>query len=225
MILTEKGSTRGTVSILLIAALIFLTARVAVNLIEDNFPLPKGDEIAWNKIPDVLKGNEEALDESLEDTPAKPDASEPASNATESELKPDTKLGAAPEKKPPRKRFAVERLFPDNVDQKPLLIFFSDEGSVLSRRMEHVTLAIPAVKEKIERDFYPVKVSFDKNLNKTEYRIYKTYGSAASPLLSVRSSTGDQLAYATGYLNAVKTMVLLTNALEAQRKLLQGGKD
>lgn len=254
MILTKKGSTRGTVSILLMAAMIFLGTRFLVSYIEENFPAPNVSAIEWKSVPDVLKRNEKALDEETivevnageeagsgagEDagSGAGGDAGGGATSAktgsnsgghketvVASGSKPADKNVSTRAEKKTKKRFALERLFPDNVDQKPIFFFFADEGSILSQRMQKRTLSIPDIRNKINREFYPVKINFDKPLTKTEYKLYHQYASAAAPAIAIRSATGDNLAYNVGYLSGVKTVILLQNAMNVQKKLDEGGE-
>jgi hypothetical protein len=209
MILTEKGSTRATVSILLLAALIFLGSRFAVNFIEATFPQPAAPKIDWKPVKDILKDDENLLEHM---------SAESEETIVSKTGKVDAKsVGRAPEEA--KKRFALNQLFPDNIDHRPILFFFADDSSVLTKRMEERTFSIPAIRDKIEKQFYPVKIRFDKPLTKTEYKLFKNYGAAAAPLLAVRSATGESLAYNTGYLSAVKTIVLLENALRTRKKL------
>ncbi|MBX3074943.1 hypothetical protein KF913_13525 [Candidatus Obscuribacterales bacterium] len=246
MILTKKGSTRGTVSILLMAAMILLGTRFLVSYIEENFPASNVSTIEWKSVPDVLKRNEKALDEETAievntgadaSSGAGGDAGGGATSAktgsnsrghTETVaangFKPVDKNGSVRAEKKTKKRFAVERLFPDNVDQKPIFFFFADEGSILSQRMQKRTLSIPDIRNKINREFYPVKINFDKPLTKTEYKLYHQYASAAAPAIAIRSATGDNLAYNVGYLSGVKTVILLQNAMNVQKKLDEGGE-
>jgi len=246
MILTKKGSTRGTVSILLMAAMILLATRFLVSYIEENFPASNASTIAWKSVPDILKRNEKALDEeTIVEVNAGGEAGsgaggEAGGGATsvktgsnsdgneevvaESGSKPTDKNVSTRAEKKTKKRFAVERLFPDNVDQKPIFFFFADEGSILSQRMQRRTLSIPDIRNKINREFYPVKINFDKPLTKTEYKLYHQYASAAAPAIAIRSATGDNLAYNVGYLSGVKTVILLQNAMNVQKKLDEGGE-
>ena len=246
MILTKKGSTRGTVSILLMAAMILLGTRFLVSYIEENFPASNVSAIEWKSVPDVLKRNEKALDEesivevnssgnadggSGEEAGGGATSAKTGSNSdgdgeavAESGSKPADKNVSTRAEKKTKKRFALERLFPDNVDQKPIFFFFADEGSILSQRMQKRTLSIPDIRNKINREFYPVKINFDKPLTKTEYKLYHQYASAAAPAIALRSATGDNLAYNVGYLSGVKTVILLQNAKNVQKKLDEGGE-
>lgn len=226
MILTKKGSTRGTVSVLLMAALILLGSRVLVGYIEETFPQPSAEGIDWKPIPDVLKKNEKALDDelpTLDNFETTTESAGATSKDVHSESSTSTTNETTSERKS-KKRFALERLFRDNINQKPILFFFADEGSILSQRMQKRTLSIAEIRNRINRDFYPVKINFDKPLTKTEYKLYNQYGSAAAPALSIRSATGDNLEYNVGYLNGVKTMVLLQNALNTLKVIDEGGE-
>lgn len=201
MILTEKGSTRSTVSFLMIASMIFLGARFSVGFIEETFPQPAETGIQWKTVKDVLKDTNEY------------DDAEEVVGATES--------GDKSRKK--RTKLDLAKVFPDNVDGRPLLIFFADDASILSTKMERRTLSIPDIRKKVHSDFYPVKIRLDKALSKTEYRLCKMYGSAASPIISIRDMPGgESLAYNPGYLNGAKTLILLNNALAAKNKLDDG---
>lgn len=206
MILTEKGSTRGTMSVLLLAALIFLAVRFIVNAIETSVPKTRLSEINWRPVNDIMKENEDVVYELAEVTEKDKDG-EAA-----------TPLDTAGKKKQ-RRRFALERVFPDNDAELPVLIYFSDDTSVISKKMEQSSLGVPEVREKIEREFYPIKIRFDRPLTKTEYKIYQNYGSAAAPLLVIRSATGEDLTRAAGCLSAVKIMVLLNKAKAKLEKL------
>jgi hypothetical protein len=278
MMLTKKGSTRGTVSFLFLSALVFLSARFVVVTIEAAMPDKSIKTVAWKPVPDVLKDGKVALssddrealvelgltkkagvkeetntdaaknefDPSKErkavnsdpgDTKLKSNLNEPASTleplksaATltekgqsapeDSKASPaEAKIKTQTEKKKARKRFEVERIFEDNKDQLPLFIFFADDASAISKKMENTSLAIKDVREKIEKEYYPVKIHFDKPLTKTEYRLYREYGSTAVPMVSIRTSTGEQLAYGSGYLSAVKLIVLLKNAKKKEHQL------
>lgn len=201
MILTEKGSTRSTVSFLMIASMIFLGARFVVGFIEETFPQPAETGIQWKTVKDVLKDSHEY------------DDAEEVAGATKS--------GDASRKK--RTKLDLAKVFPDNVDGRPVLIFFADDASILSTKMERRTLSIPDIRKKVHSDFYPVKIRLDKALSKTEYRLCKLYGSAASPIISIRDmASGDSLAYNPGYLNGAKTLILLNNALAEKTKLDDG---
>jgi hypothetical protein len=221
MILTEKGSTRGTVSILLMAALIFLGTRFLVGYIEENFPPAAASTIEWKPVPDLLAKNEKALDEetAVELTDSEVDDK---NLDAETGLQPENSTGGSRAAKKTKKRFAVERLFPDNVDQKPLFLFFADEGSILSQRMQRRTLSIPHIRNRINNEFYPVKINFDKPLTKTEYKLYNQYASAAAPAIAIRSASGESLAYNVGYLSGIKTVVLLQNAKNVQKRIDEG---
>ena len=61
MMLTKKGSTRGTVSVLFLSALIFLVARFAVDAIEAAMPNNAKATVAWKPIPDVLKDGHSSI--------------------------------------------------------------------------------------------------------------------------------------------------------------------
>lgn len=223
MILTKKGSTRGTVSVLLMAALILLGSRILVGYIEETFPQPVAETIEWKPIPDVLKKNEKALDDELELSEAQQTLGEQKDTPSKTKATESTTYDTTLDKKS-KKRFAIERLFSDNIKQKPILLFFADEGSILSQRMEKRTFSIADIRDMINRDFYPVKINFDKALTKTEYKLYQHYGSAAAPSISIRSATGDNLDYNVGYLNGVKTIILLQKALNAQKTIDEGGE-
>jgi len=266
--LTKKGSTRGTVSVLFLSAFIFLGARFAVAAIEAAMPIKPEKTIAWKPIPDVLKnsksnlvvsspeGGSEIEDKSrTSDTDDQNDVvgrnksgdaaedeevgadSNSVSLDTNSDAKsdknsdsdphkrlntpvPSSKTSSAPSKDKNRlsasskvvKRFAIEKVFTDNVDQRPIMLFFTDERSVISKKMENASLSAKDVREKIEKDFYPVKINYDKKLTKTEYRLYKEYGSTAVPIMHIVSSTGESLGWTSGYISAVKVMVLMRNA-------------
>ncbi len=255
MMLTKKGSTRGTVSFLFLSALVFLSARFAVVAIETAMPEKSIRTVAWKPVPDVLKDGKlvlnsddrEALVElgftkkagveeetkkdaaedqsnSSKDTKLQSNLNEPVSNSkmgnsVPADSRTDTKDKTPTEKKKAHKRFEVERIFEDNKEQRPLFFFFADDASVISKKMENTSLAIKDVREKIEKEYYPVKIHFDKPLTKTEYRLYREYGSTAVPMVSVRTSTGEPLAYGSGYLSAVKLIVLLKNAKKKEHQL------
>lgn len=250
MMLTKKGSTRGTVSVLFLSALIFLVARFAVNAIETAMPDTSRKAIAWKPIPDVLKNDRNSLwvdtrdDKPDADTNVKSSETEsgptrkPAEQSEFSKAKFNEEIetlnsvkensnhensfsAVKPAKAPkkPKKRFALEKLFADNVEQLPVLIFFSDDGSPISKKMENTSLGITEIRKKIEKEYYPVKIRFDKKLSKTEYRLYQEYGTTAVPVVHILTSTGEQLAYNSGYISAVKVMVMLHNAKRKQLKL------
>lgn len=226
MILTEKGSTRSTVSFLMIASMIFLGARFIVGFIEDTFPQPAETGIQWKTVNDVLKDSHE-YDDGEDEPGATVSGNTKLGDTTSSDTKsgdtgtPSTESGGISRKK--RTKLDLAKVFPDNVDQRPILIFFADDASILSTKMERRTLSIPDIRKKVHSDFYPVKIRLDKALSRTEYRLCKMYGSAASPIISIRDMpTGDSLAYNPGYLNGAKTLILLNNALAAKNKLDDG---
>lgn len=242
MMLTKKGSTRGTVSVLFLSALIFLVARYAVNAIELSMPNNSGMTIAWKPITDILK-DEKATVMVVDDVDSKPvsdakvleskvidDHSEAnlreAKKILDSQPKGNSKSDKTPAatspetlKKKIKKRFALEKIFPDNVDGLPVLIFFADDGSALSQKMETTSFGIKQIREKIEKEYYPIKIRFDKKMSKTEYRLYQEYGSTAVPVVHIVTATGESLVYNSGYISAIKVMVLLHNAERKQEKL------
>lgn len=244
--LTKKGSTRGTVSVLFLSALIFLVARFAVDAIESAMPNNAKTTVAWKPIPDFLKDGHSSImvDDEIEsktmitETSIKTD--EASNRAIDEDADTKAKLIEAKkildsqpteksnseksgDSKPPtivkkttKKRFALEKIFPDNVEQRPILIFFTDEGSSIAQKMENTSLGIRQVREKIDKEYYPIKIRFDKKMTKTEYRLYQEYGSTAVPVLHIVTATGEPLVYNSGFISAIKVMVLLNNA---QRKL------
>lgn len=259
MMLTKKGSTRGTVSVLFLSALIFLLARFAVNAIETAMPNNSRIAVAWKPIPDYLKDKKHTImvDEETDFKPVSDDQNKeskeavgstagdesyskeklneakkilesqpktdlkdekPAPTATAPAAVPAAVTAAVPKKT--KKRFALEKIFPDNVDQRPVFIFFGDD-SMISQKMENTSLGIAQIREKIEKDFYPIRIRFDKKMSKTEYRLYQEYGSTAVPAVNIVTSTGEALAYNSGFISATKVMVLLSNAHRKQLKLAE----
>lgn len=245
MMLTKKGSTRGTVSVLFLSMLIFLIARLAVNAIETAMPNKSRETVAWKTIPDPLKTDQHSewfkdskdaasvvskapsnesgsMTNPDKQSTSSPKLIEPSKTLTETGSNPEQKTAAEKPtntiKNTSKKRFTLEKLFPDNVDQLPVLMFFADDGSPVSQKMENTSLGIKEIREKIEKEFYPVKIGFDKKLSNTEYRLYQEYGTTAVPVVHILTPKGKSLAYISGYISAVKVMVLLRNA---QRKKLE----
>ncbi len=216
MTLTKKGSTRGSVSIIVIAALVFLATRALVGAIEESTPASY-PTIAWKPIPDVLKDEDEDDDNKLMvAVKEKPLTNRPTDGL---EQTPSATPASVPKKNKVRKRFALEKLFTDNVDQRPVLIFFTHRDSLLCKKVEMCIFANDEIRNMIESKFYPIKVSFDQKLTKTEYKIYERFGSAAAPMITIRSATGEALDHTTGYVGAIKTYVLLHNALRQLKRL------
>ncbi len=214
MMLTKKGSTRGSVSILVIAALVFVATRALVGAIEEATP-SSYPTIAWKPIPDLLKDSEDDDEKLMVTVPDKP----LTNREVASDQSPSATPGPSTNKNRSKKRFALERLFTDNIDQRPILIFFTHKESLLCKKVERCIFANDDIRQMIESKFYPVKVSFDKKLTKTEYKIYEKYGSAAAPMITIRSASGEALDHTTGYVGAIKTYILLHNALRQLKKL------
>ncbi|MBX9671545.1 MAG: thioredoxin family protein [Candidatus Obscuribacterales bacterium] len=214
MTLTKKGSTRGSVSIIVIAALVFLATRALVGAIEGSTPASY-PPIAWKPIPDVLKDEDDDDNKLMVAVKEKP----LTKRREDGEQAPSATPASVSKKNKGRKRFALEKLFTDNVDRRPVLIFFTHKDSLLCKKVEMCIFANDEIRSMIESKFYPIKVSFDKKLTKTEYKIYERFGSAAAPMITIRSATGEALDHTTGYVGAIKTYVLLHNALRQLKRL------
>lgn len=199
MILTEKGSTRGTVSILFLSTIVLLAARFVVVAIENLTPENLKSHIAWHKIEDVL--------------------------AQENKITTDDKNKDAPKEKvsPSQKRRSASRLLPlneilkENTQHLPVLIMFTDDNSMICKNMEERSLS-GEIKDLIEKRFYPVRISFSNVLPKTEYRLYQKYGLASVPQLVITTADGINIDSAGGYLSAVKVCVFLKQGLKKIEK-------
>jgi thioredoxin-related protein len=165
MILTKKGSTRGTVSVLLLATAVIFGARVIVSAIEGAMPDSVRTQVVWKPVVESTRKNE-------------------------------------------------KRMFVENKDDRPVLLFFTDRGSTICRDMEERVLCLDFIRQLIEKHFYPVKISFDKVLSKSEYELYQKYGSAGVPEMIIVYYDGMRLTSGNGYLSAAKVCVLLNDGLK-----------
>jgi hypothetical protein len=75
--------------------------------------------------------------------------------------------------------------------------------------MEHSTLFNPAVREVIEKDYYPVKLALNQPLNKTEYQIYSQFATPGVPSLVIATPGGETVSSKTGFYSAVRAYILL----------------
>lgn len=198
MILTEKGSTRGTVSILFLSTIVLLAARFVVVAIENLTPENLKSHIAWHKIEDVL-------------------AQENTMAGDKNKDEPKGKVS------PSQKRRAASRLLPlnqilkENTQHLPVLIMFTDDNSMICKNMEERSLS-GEIRDLIEKKFYPIRISFSNVLPKTEYRLYQKYGLASVPQLVITTADGVNIDSAGGYLSAVKVCVFLKQGLKKIEK-------
>ncbi|MCA9801481.1 MAG: thioredoxin family protein [Cyanobacteria bacterium HKST-UBA02] len=184
--LTKKGNTRGNVSLLLTAAFIATGTRVCVDRLETGAAIPSSAKIAWQAVPAVSK--DEVKDYFLKNK--------------KKEEKEDKEK--EPGKKTANRPMDFSRLFSSNKDRRPVLIFYTDENNILCQRMARLSVYNPDVRELIERDFFPVKIAFDKTLNETEYAIYRKYSCIMVPHVEVVSPDGTVVGNMGGYRNATE---------------------
>lgn len=180
MILTKKGSTRANLQTLFAATLILVVARVLVTAFESAIPEPNYNGIVWNKPIETIKDNNTSVDKQQKETGRK-------------------KL----------KRVSMSAAFAGNKENRPILFFMTDSNSPMCKSMEHSTLFNPAVREVIEKDYYPVKLALNEPLNKTEYQIYSQFATPGVPSLVIATTNGETISSKTGFYSAVRAYILL----------------
>lgn len=185
MILTKKGSTRANLQSLFAATLILIGARVLVTAFEGTIPDANYGGVVWNKPVDVTKDA---------DTGSK--GVDEAGTREQAERK---KV----------KRLSLTSVLPGNKENRPLLFFMTDSNSPMCKSMEHSSLFNPAVRQIIEKDYYPVKLALNEPLNKTEYQIYSQFATPGVPALVIATTSGETISSKTGFYSAVRAYVLL----------------
>ncbi len=207
MILTEKGSTRGTVSFLLLSTIVLLIARILVGIMEDMLPHVVPTAIHWQPIADVVKDDDEdAFDVKKE-------------GQSHSEDSPFSSHSG---------RLALDKLLCNNKKHLPVLMFFTD-SSPLCKNMEARSLSPEEVSKLADENFYPVRIATENALSKTEYKIWQKYGIVGVPQIIITTFEGERISSGFGYLSAAKVRMILHSALKtlrasAEKKQKQGEK-
>lgn len=212
MILTKKGSTISNLNILLTLAVILLTTRLIVEQLEKNRTIAPGAAVKWHRLPDM---DEKELNEHItyyEDRNKDKDKDKDKNkNIKEKDsYKSDRFLRI--------KSIDLKAVIKE-YDEKPLFIMIDDKASPQCDFVNRITLTNPEMVNLIEKDFFPLKISVDKIVNKTEYAFIRAYCYAypliiCTPSFSVVSSEGSYIDGGYGSLDSGKLIHLVTKALK-----------
>ena len=212
MILTKKGSTVGNLNILLTLAVILLTTRFIVEQLEKSRMVAPGAAVKWHRLDDM---DEKDLNEHI-------NYFEEQSKTKEKEKEKEKNRQAKDSYKSDRfrriKSIDLKAVIKE-YDEKPLFIMIDDKASPQCDYVNRITLTNPEMVNLIEKDFFPLKISVDKIVNKTEYAFIRAYCYAypliiCTPSFSVVSTDGSYIDGGYGSVDSGKLIHLVTKALK-----------
>ncbi|MBI1268866.1 hypothetical protein GC174_00390 [bacterium] len=220
MILTRKGSTTGNLNILLTLAIVLLTTRLILEQLEKSRMVSPGSGVKWHRLVDMdEKDLQEHIDYFVEKEKEKKKGKEENKEEKPS-LNSERYL---------RIRSIDLKAVIKDYDQKPLFIMIDDKASPQCDFVNRITLTNPEMIDLIEKNFFPLKISVDKVVNKTEYAFLRAYCYAyplivCTPSFAVVSTEGSYLDGVYGITDSGKLILLVKRALkkadeENQRKI------
>lgn len=210
MILTKKGSTVGNLNILLTLAVILLTTRLIVEQLEKNRMVAPTAAVKWHRLPDM---DEKELNEHI-------NYYEDQNKAKEKDKDKNKKEKDSYKSDRFRRIKSIDlKAVIKEYDEKPLFIMIDDRASPQCDYVNRITLTNPEMVNLIEKDFFPLKISVDKIVNKTEYAFIRAYCYAyplmiCTPSFSVVSTDGSYLDGGYGSVDSGKLIHLVTKALK-----------
>ena len=208
MILTKKGSTISNLNILLTLAVILLTTRLIVEQLEKNRTIAPGAAVKWHRLPDM---DEKELNEHITYYEDRNKDKDKNKNIKEKDsYKSDRFLRI--------KSIDLKAVIKE-YDEKPLFIMIDDKASPQCDYVNRITLTNPEMVNLIEKDFFPLKISVDKIVNKTEYAFIRAYCYAypliiCTPSFSVVSTDGSYIDGGYGSVDSGKLIHLVSKALK-----------
>lgn len=168
MILTKKGSTRGSFHFLTALTLILILTRIIVQCIESGLPSDNYNSVDWKNLPALSK---EELKEQIE-------YRDYGSSKTKSKPGNENSKKSSSDSHRYFKSIHLDKVLTDNTDQKPILLLVTDETNPACHYLHRVTLTNPELVSFIEKNFYPIKLSLNHILNYTEYAFNRTYANS-----------------------------------------------
>ena len=150
--------------------------------------------------------------EKLKEPPA------PATNESGSSLLKEIKGMRDKSKTRKFKSIDLAKLLPDNKNSKPVLILFTSDKNLFCQYLTRVVLTNKAIKEKIDNNFFPVKILYDEEISESEFALYKVYyQSPVIPAMIVLTEDGISLKKLTGLPDSIGLDTFLDKSLEEYR--------
>lgn len=213
MILTKKGSTTGNLNILLTLAIILCTTRLILEQLEKSRMISPGSGVKWHRLVDM---DEKDLQEHIDYFVEK--EKEKEKEKKEKEQNKEEKPSLNSERYLRIRSIDLKAVIKD-YDKKPLFIMIDDKASPQCDFVNRITLTNPEMVHLIEKNFYPIKISADKVVNKTEYAFIRAYYYAyplilCTPSFAVVSTEGSYLDGVYGITDSGKLIHLVKRALK-----------
>lgn len=226
MILTKKGSTTGNLNILLTLAIILLTTRLILEQLEKSRMVSPGSGVKWHRLVDMDEKDLQEHIDYFEDKEKEKEKKKAKGKDKNKEVKPSLNS----------ERYLKIRSIDLNAvikdyDKKPLFIMIDDRASPQCDFVNRITLTNPEMVHLIEKNFFPLKISVDQVVNKTEYAFIRAYCYAypliiCTPSFAVVSTEGSYIDGVYGITDSGKLIHLVKRALkkadeESQKRIKQ----